>query len=187
MIASGPRNDGLTDVERVVARDEIRQLAYRYAYATDARDIDLLVSLFVPDVRVTRERSGHAAMREFWVDSLRAIGVSILFVGNHIVDFDDPDHARGIVYCRAQIQDGARWIEQAIQYRDRYERRDGRWLFVARKHVLWYGVETAERPLDQPPANWPEHHAGRGTVPEDLPTWNTFWGALGPGPDGRRA
>ena len=85
------------------------------------------------------------------------------------------DHSTGIVYCRGQIQDGARWIEQAIQYRDRYERCDGEWLFVRRVHLLWYGVETAERPLDQPPANWPAHHTGRGTVPEDLPTWKAFW------------
>ena len=46
--------DGMTPVERCVARDEIRQLAYRYALAVDSRDIDLLVSLFVPDVKVGR-------------------------------------------------------------------------------------------------------------------------------------
>lgn len=186
MIRQGPHDDAMSDLERVVARDAIQQLAYRYAFAVDARDLDLLVSLFVPDVRVTREESGREAMRAFWVDSLREIGVSILFVGNHVIDFDDPDHARGVVYCRGQIQDGDRWIEQAIQYRDRYEKRAGEWLFVRRQHVLWYGVETAERPLDQPPANWPERHDGRGTVPEDLPSWEPFWSALGPGPDGRK-
>lgn len=186
MIRSDPNADPLTAIERVVARDEIRQLAARYAFAVDSRDLDLLVSLFVPDVRVTREESGREAMRAFWVESLREIGVSILFVGNHVIDFDDAENARGVVYCRGQIQDGDRWIEQAIQYRDRYEKRDGRWLFVKRQHVLWYGVETAERPLDQRLANWPEHHDGRGTVPEDIPSWDRFWQGLGPGPDGRK-
>ena len=152
--------DGLTALERVVARDEIRQLAYRYALAIDARDLDALVALFVPDVRVGADATGRPALRKSFDASLRAIGVSILFVGNHVVDFSDPDHSTGIVYCRGQIQDGARWIEQAIQYRDRYERCDGEWLFVRRVHLLWYGVETAERPLDQPPANWPAHHTG---------------------------
>jgi ketosteroid isomerase-like protein len=185
VIRTEPHDDGLSDIERVIARDEIRQLAYRYAYAVDARDIELLLSLFVPDVRVTQESSGHEAMRKFWIESLRATGVSILFVGNHIIDFDHPERARGIVYCRAQVQDGERWIEQAIQYRDTYDKRDGRWLFVKRTHVLWYGVETAERPLDQPPANWPERQEGRGTVPEDIPSWHAFWDSLGPGPDGR--
>ncbi|MGH0028437.1 MAG: nuclear transport factor 2 family protein [Myxococcota bacterium] len=168
-------SDGLGDVERVVARDEIRQLAFRYALAVDTRDLDALVALFVPDVRVGRDRRGRAALRESFLESLGAIGVSILFVGNHVVDFDAPDRARGVVYCRGQIQDGERWIEQAIQYRDTYERRDGEWLFVRRRHLLWYGVETAERPLAQPPANWPASHVGIGTVPQDLPGWDAFW------------
>lgn len=183
-----PNDDGLSDIERVIARDAIQQLAYRYAHACDARDVDLLVSLFIPDVRVTRETSGPEAMKAFWVESLRAIGVSILFVGNHAIDFQDGEHATGLVYCRGQIQDGERWIEQAIQYRDAYEKRDGHWLFVKRKHVLWYGVETAERPLAQEPANWPDNHAGRGTVPEDIPSYTAFWSAIDGdgGPDGRK-
>jgi ketosteroid isomerase-like protein len=67
----------MTALERTIARDEIRQLAYRYAFAIDSRDIDLLVSLFVPDVRVGRDRSGRDALRESWRESLSAIGVSI--------------------------------------------------------------------------------------------------------------
>ncbi len=171
--------DGMTPIERVVARDEIRQLACRYALAVDSRDIARLVSLFGPDVRVGRDAVGREALREFWVESLKAIGVSILFVGNHIIDFSDPNHASGVVYCRGQIQDGDLWIEQAIQYRDTYERRDGAWLFARRVHVLWYGVEAAERPLAQEPANWPERHVGRGTVPEDMPAWQAFWSRHG--------
>ena len=177
MTAQPELGDGLTPVERVIARDEIRQLAYRYALALDARDIELLVSLFVPDVRVGRAAVGHEALREFWTNSLRAIGVSILFVGNHLIDFDDAIHARGMVYCRGQIQDGEQWVEQAILYRDTYERRDGCWLFVRRIHELWYAVPTAERPLAQEPANWPARHVGRGTVPASFPTWARFWSA----------
>ena len=158
-----------------MARDEIRQLAFRYAQAVDARDLDALVALFVPDVRVGREQSGREALRESFAGSLGAIGVSVLFVGNHTIDFDDTSHARGGVYCRGQIQDGDRWIEQAIHYEDRYERRDEGWLFVRRVHRLWYGVETAERPLAQPPADWPANHAGRGTLPEAWPSWDAFW------------
>jgi ketosteroid isomerase-like protein len=168
-------DDGLTPLERVVARDEIRQLVYRYAHAVDTRDVDLLVSLFVPDVRVGRDETGPEALRRFWDDALRTIGVSVLLVGNHLVDFDDADHARGVVYCGGHLQEGDRFVEQAIRYLDTYERRDGRWLFVRRKHELWYGVETAERPLDQPPANWPERTVGLGTVPYGEPAWQRFW------------
>lgn len=172
--------DRLDALDRLLAHDEIRQLAYRYAYAVDHRDIDMLVSLYVPDVRV-RDETGHEALRRFWVAALREIGVSILFVGNHIIDVDVADRARGIVYCIARIEDHNRWIEQAIRYDDTYERRDGRWLFVRRRHHLWYGVETAERPLDQAPADWPKHQVGRGTVPQDAPSWAAFWREVGAG------
>ena len=160
---------------RLLARDEIRELAHRYAVATDARDLDALVALFVDDVRVGRDAVGREALRRDFDRQLRAIGVSILFVGNHVIDFDDADHARGIVYCIAQIQDGERWLRQAIRYDDSYARRDGRWLLVRRRHLLWYGVEEPRNPLLQPPADWPKSHTGRGTLPESLETWQRFW------------
>lgn len=162
-------------LERLVACEEIRQLVSRYALAVDTRDLDILVALFVEDVQVGRDRFGRAALREDFDRQLRGIGVSILFVGNPVIDFEDDDSARGVVYCRAEIQDGARWIRQAIQYQDRYERRDGRWLFVRRRHLLWYGAEQAESPLAQKPADWPRSHTGRGTLPESFESWRRFW------------
>ena len=181
-------------VDRLWSVHQIRDLAHRYAVAVDARDLDAIVALYVDDVRAARLpdgtlRTGRDALKDTFDESLRAIGVSILFVGNHVIDFEadaggSPDRARGIVYCRGLIQDGDRVVEQAIQYRDVYERRDGRWLFVRRVHVLWWGVETAERPYSQRPANWPEHHDGLGTVPYDVASWQAFWGGPGQGPNG---
>ena len=165
----------MDDLARLVAYQEIQQLAYGYAVHMDARDIDRLVELFVPDVRVGREARGRDALRTDFERSLRAVGITFLHVGNHLIELEDDDHARGIVYCRGEIQDGERWIVQAIQYHDRYERRDGRWLFVRRKHLLVYGAELGENPLALPPANWPASHTGRGTLPESLETWQRFW------------
>ena len=167
----------MDDVERLLAYEEIRQLAARYALATDARDLDALVDLFVDDVQVGRDRSGRAALREAFDASLRGIGISILNVGTHVIDLVDADRAAGHVYCKGEIQDGERWIHQAILYRDTYERRDGRWYFVRRRHDLWYGAEVGRSPLGLPPADWPEHHDGMGTVPGVFPTWEAFWSA----------
>jgi hypothetical protein len=163
-------------LDRLASYQEIRQLAYRYALAMDSRDLDALVALFVDDVRVGREASGRDALKRFFDRSLREIGISILNVGNHVIDFDGPDEARGVVYCRGEIEVGDEWVVQAIQYRDRYARRGGSWFFVRREHLLWYGADVLERPLGLPPANWPEHHKGKGTLPEAWPTWNEFWG-----------
>jgi ketosteroid isomerase-like protein len=170
---------GTPDAERLLATVEIQQLAHRYAVALDARDLDALVALFVPDVRVGREARGRQALRADFDRQLRAIGVSFLQVGNHVVDFEDATRARGVVYTRAEIQDGgpdsARWIVQLIQYHDRYEKRDGRWLFVRRKHLLVYGAELGQSPVGLAPADWPARQTGWGTVPESLPSWQRFW------------
>ena len=165
----------MTDLERLVARDEIRELAYRYALAIDSRDIETLVGLFVDDVQVGRDTFGRDALRENFEAQLREVGITILFVGNHIIDLQDESHATGTVYCKNETQLGDRWIQQAIQYRDTYERRDDRWLFVRRRHLLWYGSEVGQNPLQLEPANWPKSQVGRGTLPESWETWQAFW------------
>lgn len=165
----------MDDLARLVAIEEIRRLAYAYALAMDSRDIDALVELFVDDVQVGRDRFGREALREDFTRQLREVGITILFVGNHLVDFDGDDRARGIVYCKAEVQLGDRWLHQAIQYRDTYERRGGRWRFVRRRHLLWYGSDVGANPLALPPARWPEHQFGRGTLPESWETWQRFW------------
>ena len=164
-------------LSRLVAHEDIRQLVARYALALDRRDLDALVALFVDDVRVGRDNVGREALRSSFDMSLRAIGVSILNVGTHVIDLVDADNATGQVYCKAEIQNDERWIHQAIVYSDTYQRRHGRWYFVRRVHELFYGAEVGANPLSLAPANWPEHHAGRGTLPERWDTWRRFWEA----------
>jgi SnoaL-like domain len=164
-------------IARLVAHDEIRLLASRYAVAVDSRDLDDLVELFIPDVQVGRDRSGRSALRDDFEASLSAVGVTILNMGTHAIDLLDHDHATGTVYCTGEIQVGDAWIRQAILYRDTYERRDGTWLFVRRLHELWYGAALEPNPLEQEPARWPASATGRGTVPESWPSWARFWHA----------
>ncbi len=169
----------MTDVERLLAYEEIRQLAARYSIRADARDLDGLVALFVPDVRVGSDRSGHEALKADFDRSFRQVGITFLNVGTHSIDLVDGDHATGIVYARGEIQDGGpesqRFIVHAIQYHDSYERRDGRWLFVRRKHYLVYGAELGVNPLTLAPANWPASQTGLGSHPQALASWKRFW------------
>ena len=170
---------GLSTPDRLAAEADIRQLVARYALATDQRDLDTLVGLFIPDVRVGWGPSGepvtgHDALRENLSGQLGAIGVTILHVGTHQIALQGPADATGHVYCRAEIQDGDRWIHQSIRYDDRYRRVDGHWLFVGRRHQLFYGAEVGANPLHLPPADWPANHDGWGTLPESDPTWQAF-------------
>lgn len=192
LVAPDPRDDPAradlaARIDRLASIEEIHQLASRYAMAIDQRDIDTLVELYVQDVPVGGGRTGRDALREvFFGAPLQAVGITILHVGNHVIDFDDADHARGSVYCRGEIQTGpTTWISQAIHYGDTYERRDGRWYFVRRRHELFYGVEVGQRPIGLAPADWPAHDTGKGTLPERWPSWRAFWAAApGEGAEG---
>ena len=166
----------MDSLERLAAYEDIRQLAAHYAVAMDSRDLETLVELFVDDVRVGRDVRGRPALRESFDGMLREIGVSILNIGTHAITLFDDDHATGVVYCKGEIQDGDRWIHQAIVYTDTYERRDGRWLFVRRIHELFYGAEAPVNPMALPPADWPKNHDGRGTLPERWDSWQRFHG-----------
>ena len=165
--------------ETLDAHDQIRQLASRYAVYLDARDIDSLVQLYVPDVRVSRDVSGRDALRELFDSALRSVGLTFLNVGSHLIELDG-ETATGIAYTRAEIQDGgpesSRWITHLIQYHDTYQCIDGRWFFAAnRKHFLVAGYEQAASPLGLEPAEWPKSQTGMGSVPFELDTWQQFW------------
>src|SRR5215472_6702306 len=109
-------------LELLVARDEIRQLAARYALSLDSRDLDALVALFVPDVQVGRHLSGREALRADFNKSLRAVGRTILNVGTHVIDVADDGSATGAVYCKGEIEVDGRFVHQAILYDDTYRR-----------------------------------------------------------------
>jgi ketosteroid isomerase-like protein len=163
------------ELARLVAHEEIRQLVARYAVAVDSRDLDTLVALFADDVQVGRDRRGRAALREYFDQTLRDVTVTILNTGTHVIDIVDDDHATGIVYCRGEVQVGDRWIVQAIQYRDTYERRDGHWYFTRRRHLLWHAREVGSSPVGLPAGMWPDDQIGIFELPEEWPTWGAFW------------
>jgi len=157
-------------IDAVVARDEIRQLVYRYAWLLDTRDVDRLAALFVAETRSRGE------LRTTFAEQLALLGPTTLLVGNHLIDFDpdDDNSAQGIVYCRGYISEPAGFVEQMIVYTDRYRHDDDMWRFVGRNHELVYGIRTAEQPYDQEPAEWPLHSVGTGTLPGRLDTWQRF-------------
>jgi ketosteroid isomerase-like protein len=175
-MASFDNDDLASRLERLEAYGQIRALAFRYAAALDRRDIGALTALYAEEVKVSSRISGRAALRAQFESALRQVRITILFVGNHVIEFDSPSRAHGSVYCRAEVQTDARtWISQAIHYSDRYVRQD-EWRFAAnRRHELFYGVEHGYRPVGQSYANWPVHDVGRGTLPQRWPTWQRFW------------
>ena len=166
----------LEGIARAVARDEIRELALRYASAIEKRDVEAMVDLFVPHARFGTYGKGPDALRRLTEDSTKGLVFAVIFVANHRIDVEGPDRARGEVWarCVAQREEGD-FVEQLIKYEDRYERHAGRWLFLHRRHRLWYGVAHAESPLQQKAAEWPKRQVGVGDVPLDDPEFRAWW------------
>src|SRR3954454_20640165 len=113
----------------LIACEEIRQLASRYAVALGHRDLDALSQLFVDDVRIGRDLRGRDALRTNMAAQLADDPRTILQGNNPVIDVVDADNATGIVATRAEIEGDGEWVVQAIEYHDTYARRDGRWLF----------------------------------------------------------
>ncbi len=143
----------------------IQQLPFRYGVAIDSRDLDALVALFVPTVRVGKDLHGRDALRDWFDQILREMRVSVHFVGNHVIDFDDADHARGIVYCHDELERPAtgEWQQGMLQYWDEYQRIDGEWCFVRRRFRRWYLVDALARPSHGAGVNFRGRSARRWT------------------------
>jgi hypothetical protein len=126
-------------LDRLESLAELRQLVSRYALAVDTRDLDTLVGLFSPTVRVGRDQIGRAALRSGFAQVLGQMRVTIHTVSNQMVDFDDADRASGIVCCRDQLErpDSGRWDVGQLQYRDRYVRVADEWFFDRRVLCRW--------------------------------------------------
>ncbi len=98
----------LERLDRVESQLAIAQLPPRYALALDSRDLDTMVGLFVPDVRVggAGDGTGRAALKEFFVANLSHFYRSMHLISGHVVHFDDADHAHGSVHCRPSTRTG---------------------------------------------------------------------------------
>ena len=158
----------------------IQQLPSRYAQALDARNMDALVALFHPEVQVGRDRSGRAALKDYFTSLMSTFGVSVHLVANQTVDFVDADHATGVVSCRDELGevDGDGWRVGAIQYWDDYERVDGEWCFSRRRLHRWYLVDADDRPGHGKGCNATPGFKD-GLLPQANRSWDAFWAAVG--------
>ena len=160
-------------IDRLESIDAIRQLVSFYGMCIDHRDMDTLTKLFIPEVRVTRTESGHAALRALLDSQMYQFTTSIHFVGNHVIDFIDADHAEGKQYSKVEHEYGEQWVMMAIEYWDRYERRDGKWLFTGRQVKSFYACDTMERPNGPDKVRWAV--SGPAEIPMRYDTWQAFW------------
>ena len=103
------QNDVVARLDRLESLDAIRQLAAKYSLALDMRDIDALVNLFAEDIRIGKDKVGRAHFKKWMDETLRIQFTGTAHhIGNHIIEFEDPDFAAdgrdALYYIRAHEQ-----------------------------------------------------------------------------------
>ena len=168
-------------IDRLESLDQIRQLVAKYSLSLDMRDLDAHVNLFAHDIRVSREATGRAHLKRWLDDTLRLqfTGTSH-HIGNHIIEFDDPDHAHGVVYSKNEhetpCEDGStEWVIMQMIYWDNYERIDGVWYFRRRLPCYWYATDLNKPPVGDNKMRWPDRESYEGAYHELWPSWQHFW------------
>jgi len=176
-VGDGGDNDELAArVERLESVEAIRALGAKYALAIDARSPDHLMSCFPPDVQVGRDERGREALKKWFDTTLRdRFTQTAHIIANHLIELDDPDHAHGVLYCRAEHEMGDRFVVVQMQYWDTYERIDGRWFFRRRLPLFWYAVDQDDVPVGPDKVRWPDRPTAAGALPEFWPSWDEFW------------
>lgn len=156
---------------------EIQQLAFRYAISADSKDPAAMAALFVEPTRLGDVTLNREELVARFTNSFKSSPICILNVGNHLVEIDpdDPDRASGTAYCRCEAEWQGKWLIQQIVYLDEYARVGGKWLFSSRNHLLFYGAELGQNPMDLPPSDAMELTDGKGSMPQAWPSYRQFF------------
>jgi ketosteroid isomerase-like protein len=130
---------------------ELNQLAYRYAAAVDACDVQAFLSVFSPEARLITfapgadepfgVSSGHEELAHVPEAMRQRFTRTAHLMTNHLISLDG-DRANGTLLCTARHffanAAGGTDLVVVIRYVDRYERRDDAWLIVEREiRFLW--------------------------------------------------
>jgi len=164
-------DSNLSAVQRLIAKDQIRELVHLYSEAVTSRDKDLMVSLYVENASFGSLGSGEKALRLMMDNTMSDLEFAVILTANHTISFDSLEMASGEVWARCYAQNGTEgYYEQLVKYVDQYQMTeygdDGMqvWKFKSRRHLLWFG-EGKESPLKLPEASWPKNNIGIGRLP----------------------
>ena len=142
-------------VQALVDKDEIRDVVYRRAKATDRRDLELALSCYHDDG--TEDHEGFdGPVRDYLATASPVfvggspIEVGVHLIGNVEIDLDgDRAAVESVFICTLTADEGGRRREfvNSGRYLDDFEKRDGRWAIAHRRCAYeWsHGAEPTER------------------------------------------
>ena len=142
-------NDGpdLAALSRLVREHQdrvaIADLCANYCYAIDDRDLDKLCNLFIANA-TNSGRQGREEIRAFFTNRFNLWGMSFHSPLSHVITFQGPDNATGILTGYAEMQIvGEYWIA-AARYTDVYVRESGGWHFAERTPKFYYYMRLGD-------------------------------------------
>lgn len=138
------------NLQALLDKQAITELAYRYMRALDRLDPDLFASLFHPEgwCEYGFVNCTASEFADFAMNALQEHVANQHFVGNILIDLNG-DEAFGEVYFNAYHKipaEGGGFDDCIIagRYLDRYEKRDGEWKFTYRsERVDWSRTEPS--------------------------------------------
>lgn len=142
----------------IETREELRELALRYALAVDGCDADGLLQLFTADGSVggmdqsVPSFTGEADLRLMIRQVETSFNRTMHNVYNQTFEIEPGAMiARGETYCLASHiieAEGGNWqiLEMAIRYHNEYANEQGRWKFTRRRlDVQWIETRDAQQ------------------------------------------
>lgn len=131
--------ESMSDIERLVAIEAIRELKARRDIAVDTKDWDTYLALHAPDHRSHNDGFdpwNSAAEMIANVKTIMADTITVHHSHTPLIEFESPTRAKGVWGMEDQIfwkqGDEDHWLLGAGFYHETYEKRDGRWLFTSR-------------------------------------------------------
>ena len=146
----------MTQIEEIVARQELKALVDNYANESDRNNQDYYVNVFTEDCHVRVYFNNQLGMDLTNVQDLikayKSFGAakeSFHMNGQQTVVFQDDEHATGTCYALAHLvneQDGKDILTQhGVRYYDKYVKVNGAWRIAEREQYFVFS-DTRELP-----------------------------------------
>lgn len=137
-------------LRRLEAIEEIKDLAARYVFAIDDRDIDGVAACFAENARF-RSRdgrmnaSGRPAIMEQFQRRFSVLGHGAHYTHDHVVRVnEDASAATGLVSLHAELMRNGKPMLASLRYEDFYCIEEGRWKFSDRLLSFLYYLNTED-------------------------------------------
>ena len=130
----------MSDLEKLIALEEIRDLKARRIHALDTKDWETYEALHAPDHVSDNEGESPQPDLKKNVQRLKS-GLADVTTVHHVhsplIEFESSTSAKGIWAMEDNLywqQDGENhWLRGYGFYHETYEKRDGRWVFTSRR------------------------------------------------------